>query len=390
MDTTETTPNSETTTDETQETKKLGSLLKSYREAANMDYEQAADSLCLTVGTLKALENEEFDRLPEAPYLRGYLRGYAKLANTSSAEAIAIYEDLRGGSSKSDTHYNFSPSASVNEIIKPIIPPYLIKLGMLGIAFLLITIIAMIPGVKEWASNIWDEFSNEAVVAENTSPETPLATSTAVTKPETQQLKETTSEVAKTTTDTAAQQTGKSTIDTTEKLNKNESTVAHNDAKPMEGSIDRNGNGTADKPDAQGENTTQSNATDNKVETSKTSSESATSDKPSESGTTTAEADKPNAPETTSVDMSNVDATSGEVMVKLVFKDEVWMRVNSKKKKVFSGLKKSGDTAEFKASKPLSFKVGNAPGVDIYINGKLYDQKPYMRGVVAKFKMSDN
>jgi hypothetical protein len=87
--------------------------------------------------------------------------------------------------------------------------------------------------------------------------------------------------------------------------------------------------------------------------------------------------------------LSNVDTAAGEAVVKLVFKDEVWMRVNggAKNKKLFGGLKKSGETHEFKAAKPLSFKVGNAPGVDIYINGKLYDQTPHLSGVVSKFKV---
>lgn len=396
--------------------KQLGELLKSYRETAEMDITQAADALCLTPGTLKALENEEFDKLPEAPYLRGYLRGYAKLANVNSSEVIALYETTRGGNAvASDAQYNFSPSSSINDLSKPLIPPYLVQLGIFAVIVLIFTIIYMIPGVKEWSNSIWDEFSHSNVVADQSSPET-------VPKP----IEQTSLTVAKSdTTPQAASTTANKEQNTNDKNSESTANTA-----AMKGTINRQGTEVSDSEttlDAKTKTNNDKNVTTKQKKTagsvnvvassSPTATDNAKNNKetpPSADTTSTEAADKTNsnssnsptnnttvdataqaettsaAATTTAVDMSAVNASAGEVMVKLVFKDEVWMRVNSKKKKVFSGLKKSGDSEEFKTQKPLSFKVGNAPGVDIYINGKLYDQTPHMRGVVAKFKVGDN
>ena len=70
------------------------------------------------------------------------------------------------------------------------------------------------------------------------------------------------------------------------------------------------------------------------------------------------------------------------------FSDEVWVQVKgADKKTVFESLNTNGTTKEFKATPPLSFKIGNAPGAKIYINGQLYDSTPYTKGSVARFKI---
>ncbi len=416
VDTENNSPDTEINEEQT-ETKRLGDLLKSYRESAGLDYEQAADALCLTVGTLKALENEEFERLPEAPYLRGYLRGYAKLANTSSAEAIALYEEIRGGNSINHTHYNFSASASVNNVIKPVIPPYLAKLVVAAVAVLLLATLSMIPSVKNWATEIWSEFSHKTQEAElkksnaskliateqSTQQKVEVAKSTAnsVTDIKTDNLhSEQPQELTKNTDNSNNTQQSTATIVNTTDVNNQPTQV--NNSSLMEGVIQRSSDTNGDVKDiTETDNSIQSTIKNTAEGDQNTADTHQAVDNAEQTNNTTKLVDNAQLqtsdnnieqtqkipPETTEVDLSNVNDNAGEVIVKLVFKDEVWMRVNSGKKKVFSGLKKSGESAEFKARKPLSFKVGNAPGVDVYINGKLYDQKPYMRGVVAKFKI---
>lgn len=441
VDNTDTNPDS--TNDENNTAKQigLGELLTGYREEAGLSYEQAADSLCLTVGTLKALESEKFDLLPEAPYIRGYLRGYAKLVNVSSAEAIALYEKSRGSRSKTDLNYNFAPSASVNNVIKPIIPPYLVQLGMFVAAILLIAVIYMIPGVEEWSTSIWNEFSQKTKTEEQT-PESTIAEALKVeTKPTTaeQSTTEKTVTVAKNDSNTSnmngsiQRQGEKNSTDSTSE-NKNSTQQQASNSKPDEAKTQTDKTSAEISKPVTPTNTETASTETTKTEGSPTTANNknattATSDKPVAAGeankantqvtaqtaattaTTTAtpangqttentnnkedsslanKADPEKKTEqTTPVDMTKVDTSGGEVAIKLVFKDEVWMRVKSSKKNVFSGLKKAGVTEEFKAKKPLSFKVGNAPGVDIYINGKLYNQTPYMRGVVSRFKIKE-
>jgi hypothetical protein len=78
----------------------------------------------------------------------------------------------------------------------------------------------------------------------------------------------------------------------------------------------------------------------------------------------------------------------GDVNVKLEFTQDVWMQVKDETKKtLFESTNTAGTTKEFKATTPLNFKVGNAPGVKVYLNGQLYDQTPYTKGSVARFKV---
>ena len=78
----------------------------------------------------------------------------------------------------------------------------------------------------------------------------------------------------------------------------------------------------------------------------------------------------------------------GEATIKMEFSDDVWVQVKgADKKTVFESLNTNGTTKEFKATPPLSFKIGNAPGAKVYINGQLYDSTPYTKGSVARFKI---
>lgn len=70
------------------------------------------------------------------------------------------------------------------------------------------------------------------------------------------------------------------------------------------------------------------------------------------------------------------------------FAEDVWMQVKGgDSKPLFESLNTAGSIKEFKATPPLSFKVGNAPGVKIFVNGQPFDQSPYIKGSVARFKV---
>jgi cytoskeletal protein RodZ len=424
MEKTENTPDNIEETYDHETVRQLGQLLQSYREKVGMDIDQAADALCLTTGTLEALENEDFHLLPEAPYIRGYLRGYAKLADVSSAEAIALYESLRGGSGLPD--YKFTPSKSEDYTSSSRgVSSSVMKFAGVFAILLLLVILSMIPGVKNWATDIWAEFSKETVAQESealaTNSENDNATNTAeVDSSDTEkedeasaddtssdenagQLAEKEAETEK-TTDTekedankesvvADQMTEESNEQSTEKpeVSAGEQTVAS-----LEGVIERQDEPSV-TPDSSEEKTVPET-------TSETSSQeqgvdgTAETDTPVQTGTDTDNTDavNQNAEDeaekaevgTTAVDMSDINAEAGEVAIRLVFEDEVWMRIKKQDgKQVFEGLRKAGETHELKSVKPLNFKVGNALGVKIYINGQLYDQKPHQRGVVSRFDL---
>ncbi|MGV6810219.1 MAG: RodZ domain-containing protein [bacterium] len=387
---------------ESSEAKKLGELLLSYREKVGMNLDQAADAMCLTRGTLEALENEDFHLLPEAPYIRGYLRGYAKLAGVSSAEAVALYESIRGGDPLMQTPYHFTPSAKDDNLATQGLSSSLWK--VIGVILLTVLLLGLwtIPEVKSWVSDTWAEFSQKtsselADSEENTSEENS-------TKDE-----QANSESTNPTAIPESELVGKIRRDgDVPDLAQNDKVSPDNlDPKIADGTESNETGKAEDKQEGESKQdddkpsvNTEENAEDSANETrpaddnatNNTNDEQAKKKEDSSDDTENTEGTDTNSNETEgetiAVDLSEVDTEAGEVAIKLVFEGEVWMRIKKKGgKQVFAGLRKQGEVHEMKAVKPLKFKVGNAPGVKIYINGKLFDQKPYQRGVVSRFEV---
>lgn len=61
------------------ETNSFGSKLRLARERRGLSQEEAAKALCLNVEIINALETEQFDKLPAAVFVRGYIKNYASL-----------------------------------------------------------------------------------------------------------------------------------------------------------------------------------------------------------------------------------------------------------------------------------------------------------------------
>lgn len=444
------------TQEENNPTKPLGELLKSYRENANMDYDQAANMLCLKAETLKALENEQFDLLPEAPYIRGYLRSYAKLGNVSSSEAIARYEALRGDTSTAENlQYNFAPTSSVNNIIKPIISPVILRFSALTAAILVLAVISMLPEVREWSTGVWNEFSKKNVVAQSSSdnsnqaaedsatqiekqtetqtpivnnisenanaeiaktpnmhgainrqgqdsvndtnaqnPKNTFVATAATIRPNTVNEDKDSSEKQATSTESSDQNLPSVTTSTTPSVTstvENTQTPSHTRANNAANATESNATQTAAiaANTSNPNNTAANNVNTNIAQTANANADATQVANVAENTETSTETNTETEATETEGSDAETEKQAGEVSIKLVFNKKVWMRVNSKKKKVFSGLKQNGDVEEFTASKPLSFKVGNAPGVQIYIDGKLYDQTAHTRGAVSRFKIEE-
>lgn len=69
----------------------VGELLRAGRERAGLSLEQVAAELHLKPEVIRALEADDDAALPEPPYVRGYLRAYAKLAGLQEAELLERY-----------------------------------------------------------------------------------------------------------------------------------------------------------------------------------------------------------------------------------------------------------------------------------------------------------
>ncbi|MEZ5479768.1 MAG: helix-turn-helix domain-containing protein [Thiolinea sp.] len=137
----------------------LSRKLRGCREMAELSLEQAAQEMRLPINVLKALESENFAALPEPPYVRGYLRSYARLSETDPNDLIRRYEILRGADPDDVT--SFSPSAMPmnRNTPKPTVSPGTIKLAGLAFVVFILGVLSMIPAVSQWATETWKSFS---------------------------------------------------------------------------------------------------------------------------------------------------------------------------------------------------------------------------------------
>ncbi len=74
----------------------IGARLRQAREAAGISVEEAASDLRLSRALLRSLEADEFERLPPPIFTRGYLRNYAQLVGLDSEPLVAAYDRHAG------------------------------------------------------------------------------------------------------------------------------------------------------------------------------------------------------------------------------------------------------------------------------------------------------
>jgi len=73
----------------------LGQYLSSARELKGFDLHDAAQQTRISIQYLKALEQEDFAKLPGEVFVRGFLKNYAKFLGIPEQEVLAKYGELR-------------------------------------------------------------------------------------------------------------------------------------------------------------------------------------------------------------------------------------------------------------------------------------------------------
>lgn len=387
----------------------LTTKLQVCRERAGLDIEQAADEMHLSVSLLRALEKEDFAHLPEPPYVRGYLRGYAKLADQDAKELIRTYEALRGADPDEIAHH-FAPARPLGKVTQPAISPATVKFIGLAVVVLGLGLLSMIPGVRGWFSDTWSKFSAQTAPPQVVRPAPALETFTAQKDAEEaskQQPAESTGDVAATTpADTSAKPAGTDAGTAPATTSEEQATTQSATGTSDDAAATATTSTTAEQAGAPAADTqaiTEPSATTSETpaaaspNTAKTSAPAAgtATQAPATDTATTVNGNAPATqtdPNAVTAD-GNTTATppqpiAGEVNVKLEFAEEVWMQVKDDgKKTLFESLNSAGSTKEFKATTPLNFKIGNARGVKIYLNGQEFNQAPHTKGSVARFKV---
>lgn len=70
-----------------------GRILREQREAAGLALPEVAEALHLTVHYVKALENDDFAKLPGLTFVKGYCRAYARHLGMDVQLVLAAYEE---------------------------------------------------------------------------------------------------------------------------------------------------------------------------------------------------------------------------------------------------------------------------------------------------------
>ena len=73
-----------------------GPLLQKARDARGLSREQIAERLHLELRVIVALEEDDFEALPEPPFVRGYLRAYANQVELSGDQLVAAFNACVG------------------------------------------------------------------------------------------------------------------------------------------------------------------------------------------------------------------------------------------------------------------------------------------------------
>ena len=73
----------------------LGQYLKSAREARGLDIRDAAQQTRISINYLKALEEEDFSKLPGEVFVKGFLKSYGRFLNIPEADVLTRYAELK-------------------------------------------------------------------------------------------------------------------------------------------------------------------------------------------------------------------------------------------------------------------------------------------------------
>ena len=70
---------------------KFGEILASQRSSKNISLKKASAKLLIKIEHLEALENEDWQNLPEATFTKGYISSYAKFLDLDPKKVLALY-----------------------------------------------------------------------------------------------------------------------------------------------------------------------------------------------------------------------------------------------------------------------------------------------------------
>jgi transcriptional regulator with XRE-family HTH domain len=90
----------------------LGQYLRSAREALGIDLRDAAQQTRISINYLKALEEEDFSRLPGEVFVKGFLKNYGKFLRLNEFEVMKRFAEPRAAKSAPSPAVNTEPAVA--------------------------------------------------------------------------------------------------------------------------------------------------------------------------------------------------------------------------------------------------------------------------------------
>jgi len=307
-----------------------GSQLKKARERKQLSTKEVAEKLNLKHSFVLMIESDEYDSLPGATFVRGYLRAYGKLVDIDSESLLEAYNSAFKEEAKPEQRYK------PIETIKPqrSFSDPLIKYTTLAVIAALIAL-----SIMWWQSRNGAEplslTSSDTVTVETSEGETIVA------------------QMDLTGTDDTAL--------TDEDLAPEDQT-----AEPQESDT-----APADEPVMVDEKTAESEPAPADVEE------------------TVALENNENA-EPSSAELINMETMNQETFT-ITFSEECWVEVvDDRGIKVVANLKQPGEESLVEGLPPFKLMIGNAGGAQVTYKGELIDLKPYTnRNNIARFTLGE-
>ena len=345
-----------------------GAHLRQAREAANISADKIAASLLLDPKIIEALEADSFDRLPAPTFVRGYLRGYARLLGLPAGPILEMYD-----------RHGFQPpplALGVAETPQAHTSDTVVRLVTYAVGAVLVLLVGLwwhsqggegfdiSSDLFDWSSDPALDPSLPAVEAPGTAPVDgePITTAPGQLSESLQDYEPPAPSPAE---DAASGDIAADGPVPAEAVVPETTTGRETSTTPAPQSDVATGadpNAEAGSAVADGEDTPAPDGTDR-------------ADAASESGSVTLPAMTPPAVADT--------AQSGLV---LEFPHESWVEVYDRERtRLFFGLVQPGRVLNINGAQPLDVLLGFGKDVRVTVDGEAFDHTPYMKHGVARF-----
>lgn len=329
-----------------------GQILKRARENKNLTVAAIATLMNLDLRTVEALERGDQSKLPAPIFVRGYLRGYARLVGVSEAAVLEAYQ--------AQAPQEPMPRA-VGLSKVPVRPAFRAPaLPWRGLLLAVVALVAVWLGIQ-WGPQLIARLTGDAT------PETADGMESGMAQPEVVEPAAPTGAmtelpiVATPPTETVETQTSETQ---TSELPSTET-----------GRVDLPLPAPSVVP-----STAPSNERGQPVVKPEPASLPGDTDFGPAAGSGAADTAAPHAEQTT--------AAAGEMRLELRASDDSWVEVHAADgSKLVIDLLHKGETRSVAGKAPLSVLLGNAASVEIRVDGKPFDHRRYDRDNIARFEI---